>query len=252
MSNVKTAVILAAGMGTRLRDILEDIPKGLLRVEGRELIKESLKRIKKGGIEKIIIVTGFNKEKYEAALQLEYPDIIYTQNLEFASTGSMHSLLMVKDLVDTDFLLLESDLLYEDRCITSLVESDFETAILASGKTGSGDEVYIYGENELIQKINKNKHPELPLIGELVGISKISLDFYKKLCHYYEQHLEQLRYAHYEECISDLSDEHRVYCLKIEDIVWTEIDDPSHYQRALKEIYPKIYGKPASKQSFEN
>jgi choline kinase len=248
MQKIETAIILAAGMGVRLKGVIDDRPKGLLEIGNREIIKESLDRIAKGGIKDVIIVTGYAGDKYHAALADEYPHIRYLENSEYAKSGSMHSLFQAREEITGDFLMLESDLLYEDRCIPSLVKSSGANEILISGKTGSGDEVYVYGdaERKTIQKITKNRVDSLTSQGELTGISKLSLPFFKLLCDYYEENLDSLKNAHYEECISDLALSHDVHYLKIPDIVWTEIDDPSHYKRAVELIYPKIYGKSKS------
>jgi 2-aminoethylphosphonate-pyruvate transaminase len=243
MQTLKTAVILAAGMGTRLRDIFKNKPKGLLEIGGKQLIMESLRRITVGGITDIIMVTGYSSDHYKQALSKEYPGIRYVPNREYDSTGSMHSLFQVRNLVTSDFLLLESDLLYEDRCISALMDSKNKTEILISGKTGSGDEVYVYGENNRVSRINKAKSETLTCQGELVGISKLDRSFFEQLCQYYETNLPKLKNAHYEECISDLSVTQKVHYLRILDLVWTEIDNPDHYKRALKEIYPRIYGE---------
>lgn len=242
MQTLKTAVILAAGMGTRLRSIFNGKPKGLLEIGGKTLIKESLRRITLGGITDIIIVTGYSADHYQRELAEEYPQIRYIPNREYDTTGSMHSLFQVRKLITSDFLLLESDLLYEDRCISALIQSKHKTEILISGKTGSGDEVYVFGENNKVSFINKAKSETLTCQGELVGISKLHLMFFAQLCEYYESNLVKLQNAHYEECISDLSLTHLVHYLKIPDIIWTEIDNPDHYRRALKEIFPRIYG----------
>ena len=245
MQKIESAIILAAGMGTRLRDVIDDRPKGLLKVGSRELIKESLDRLIRGGIRDIIIVTGYRSELYKTALSSEYPQVRFLRNDEFEISGSMHSLFQAKNSVKSGFLLLESDLLYEDRCITELVQSDKETEILISGETGSGDEVYVYGnaDSKRVERINKNPVDYLSCQGELVGISKLSAAFFKILCHYYEENISSLKNSHYEECISDLSASHEVNFLKIPDIIWTEIDDSSHYRRAKELIYPRIYGK---------
>ncbi len=242
MQTVDTAVILAAGMGTRLTDVIEDKPKGLLKIGDREIIKESLDRILKGGIKNIIMVTGYQKKKYTQSLNGKYPDIKYVYNPDYATTGNMHSLFLARELIETDFLLLESDLLYEDRCITTLLETGKQDAILLSGETNSGDEVYVYGKSDLIKLITKKKETSPPLQGELVGISKISLSLYEKMCDYYHLEIPFPSDFHYEDCLSSLSGEYDICYHKVKDIIWTEIDDPSHYERAVNYIYPRIYG----------
>lgn len=238
--NIKTAVILAAGMGQRLRGVIDDKPKGLLAIDGKELILRSLDCLIDHGITEIIMVLGYLREKYIQTLKEAYPDIRYVQNADYAETGSMHSLFLSKELITSDFLLLESDLLYEDRCLSSLLEDPGDEAVLISGATQSGDEVYVHGESGLINHISKQKHPEFISQGELVGISKLSRDLFEKLCDYYSREISFPSDFHYEDCISALSSRMPIRYLKIDDIIWTEIDNASHFQRALELIYPKI------------
>ncbi len=247
MRKIDTAVILAAGMGVRLQGVVNDRPKGLLEIENRAIIKESLDRIADGGIDNVIMVTGYASERYQKELADEYPHIRYLQNPEYAQSGSMHSLFLAREGIKGNFLLFESDLIYEERCIPALVESSQETELLISGKTGSGDEVYVYGdaEKKTVSRINKKKLEGVEPKGELIGISKLSYSFFRILCDYYDKNLATLKNSHYEECISDLSSTHDVFYLKIPDIVWTEIDDPNHYKRAVEFIYPRIRAKSA-------
>ena len=63
-NTIKTAVILAAGMGTRLEGISKWVPKGFLKLGDIFIIEESINRLQQAGIERIIIVTGHLKEFY--------------------------------------------------------------------------------------------------------------------------------------------------------------------------------------------
>jgi choline kinase len=237
---ITSAVILAAGMGQRLREIIDDKPKGLLAIDGKELVWRSLECLINHGITDITMVLGYMREKYIETLKEAFPDIKYVQNPDYAETGSMHSLLLAREQLRSDFLLLESDLLYEDRCISSLLEDPGDEAVLISGATHSGDEVYVHGEDGLIKYIAKKKHPDFISQGELVGISKISTDLYEKMCEFYNREIRFPSDFHYEDCFSALSERMPIRYLKVEDVIWTEIDDPSHYKRALDLIYPKI------------
>ncbi len=167
----------------------------------------------------------------------------------------MHSLFVAQDVLLDDFLLLESDLLYEYRALPSVMNYDGPDVVLASGKTGSNDEVYIYGENHGerseyetssstvsgdIAAISKQPRRHLQVQGELVGISKISQNLLRTMCAHHEENLTFPCSNHYEECISEVSSEQVVHFLRVDDLVWTEIDDQSHYDRAVKIIYPGI------------
>ena len=83
MSRIKTAVILAAGMGSRLSDITNDqIPKGLLSINGKTLIERSIEKLRSIGIEKIYIVTGHLSFKYDE-LANKYKFIKTKKNRKF-------------------------------------------------------------------------------------------------------------------------------------------------------------------------
>ena len=89
-----------------------------------------------------------------------------------------------------------------------------------------------------IAAISKQPRPHLKIQGELVGISKISQNLFHRMCALHEENLTVTYSNHYEECISEVSSEWVVPYLRIGDLVWTEIDDQFHFDRALKIIYP--------------
>jgi len=256
-SRINTAVILAAGMGVRLQNVIGVCPKGLLEIEGKSLIIRSLERLKSEGIDRVVIVTGFQDTMYHKHLEplANLPKIEFIHSPRFAETGSMHSLFVAQEILQDDFLLLESDLLYESRALSSVLNYEGPDVVLASGKTGSNDEVYIYGINQGknhnyetsrsivsgdIAAISKEPRPDLQIQGELVGISKISQNLFHKMCAQHQANLSFPCSNHYEECISEVSSEWVVPYLRIGDLVWTEIDDQFHFDRAIKIIYPRI------------
>ena len=221
------------------------------------MISRSLESLKNEGIDRVVIVTGFQESLYHERLQpqADIPELEFVHSKQFEETGSMHSLFVAQNNLQEDFLLLESDLLYESRALPSVIDFEGPDVVLASGETGSGDEVYIYGEKYEkqpdtitagsivrgeITTISKKPFPGLSLQGELVGISKISLKLLNLMCEYHEAHLELPCSRHYEECISDICSKTEIPFLRVGDLVWTEIDDQSHYERALKEILPRL------------
>ena len=256
-SRINTAVILAAGMGVRLRNVIGVCPKGLLKIEGKSLIIRSLERLKSEGIDRVVIVTGFQDTMYHEHLEplANLPKIEFIHSPRFAETGSMHSLFVAQEILQDNFLLLESDLLYESRALSSVLNYEGQDVVLASGKTGSNDEVYIYGINQGknhnyetsssivsgdIAAISKQPRPHLQIQGELVGISIISQNLFHRMCALHEENLTFPCSNHYEECISEVSSERVVPYLRVGDLVWTEIDDQFHFDRAIKIIYPRI------------
>ena len=113
MSQVITkAVILAAGMGLRMKEMGEETPKGFIRLGGSPIIEHSLRALISCGIREIMIVTGHKGEYYEN-LKETYSEIRTVENTKFTDTGTMYSLCCARDFVDADFILLESDLIFD-------------------------------------------------------------------------------------------------------------------------------------------
>jgi 2-aminoethylphosphonate-pyruvate transaminase len=172
---VTTAVILAAGQGTRLREHVADYPKGFLRIGERPIVEESVLRLAAHGITRVVIVTGYAAGYYEELARARAPLVETVHNAEFAASGSMYSLYCARALVREPFLLLESDLVYEPRALVELLDHPADDAILLSGPTGAGDEVYVEARDGRLVGMSKDRARLGPEVaGELVGISKIS------------------------------------------------------------------------------
>ena len=247
-----TAVILAAGMGIRLRSFIGEIPKALLTIHGTTLMKRSINLLGEQGISIVYVVTGFKHEKLEKALndwELR-PEVRFVHNPDYSESGSMESLSRMENLISGDFLLLESDLLYERMALSALLYCGQKDSVLISGFTGSSDEVWIHGEEPFykeinlekgkIKKINKKPDPLMEIQGELVGISWFSLELYEAMCSFHQQDRSKTYNYHYEEILSNLCSVREINYLKIPDLIWAEIDMESHFERAKTFVYPKI------------
>ena len=239
MLNLRQAVILGAGLGARLRGTLDDRPKGFLELRKKPIIEESIAKLIHTGITDIVIVTGYRHEFYDQ-LSERYPFVRTVFNPDFASSGSMLSLYSASQYINSDFLLLESDLVYEYNALQTLQQSPFDSCILLSSKTGSGDEVYVGVSNDRIVNMSKHRDDIKSLGGELVGISKISLELYWRMIDLFsEKHMDNRSY-HYEDCLTDVSDSIAIHYHCLKDLAWIEIDDKNHLSKACEIIYPQI------------
>ncbi len=242
-SRVTTAVILAAGLGSRLKHHTEAQPKGFLEVDGTSLMERSIINLVQAGITEIIIGTGYLSEHFETFKE-KYP-ITTFRNDDYSITGSMYTLYVLRHLIKRPFLLLESDLLYDPIALTYLQEDPLEDIILASGATQSGDEVFIQAspENHL-QQMSKNRSILSHISGELVGISKLSVNTLQKMASFSETHFKNgNRMLNYEDALVGVGYQQPIHIKIVEDLVWCEIDDENHLHRALTLIYPKIQQK---------
>jgi 2-aminoethylphosphonate-pyruvate transaminase len=239
---MKLAVILAAGMGTRLRSEHEGKPKGFVELDGRAIIEISIASLERAGIRDIVIVTGYGAEHYRD-LAARYDGLVrLVQNDTFADSGSMYSLYCARDLIDDDFLLLESDLIYEARALDVLIEHNGADAVLLSGPTHAGDEVYVAAPQGRLVAMSKDK-ATLPCepAGELVGITRISRGLFAIMKQLAEQAFADSLYFDYEtDCLTQAAASWPVDCLLVKDLLWSEIDDPAHLQRARNIVWPQI------------
>ena len=241
------AVILAAGMGKRLRPRTDKLPKALVEVAGRPLLEYSLIALKESKLREVVIVVGFFGDLIRQKFGGKYKGlkISYITNNAYAQTGSMYSFSCAKDAITEDVILLESDLFYDPRAIKVMIESSYKNCMLVSEKSGSGDEVYIcVDERKRIMKLGKGlagKNRE-NAIGEMVGISKFSIEFIATVFNRAEKDYKKgdLNY-HYEECVllQSLSGE-PVYAVLHSDLTWTEIDNEDDLKRARTKIYQRI------------
>lgn len=239
-SKITTAVILAAGLGTRLKHHTEDQPKGFLEIDGQSLIERSIATLLLKGISNIIIGTGYLHEHFDL-LKSKFP-VVTLRNEDYSTTGSMYTLYVLKHLIKSPFLLLESDLLYEPASLDYLLEDPRENVILASSATHSGDEVFIQcGSDQTLQQMSKDRTVLKGIAGELVGISKLSVAAVEMMASFSETHFRSgNRMLNYEDALVGIAAQHPIHIKVIEDLAWCEIDDENHLQRALTLVYPEI------------
>ncbi|MEA1910277.1 MAG: phosphocholine cytidylyltransferase family protein [Spirochaetota bacterium] len=239
---IRTAVILAAGLGSRLGERTSSAPKAFLDFQGESLIIRSIRRMEKAGINKVFIGVGYLADFFKD-LENTFPDIsfIFFENEQYSSTGSMYTFYCGRHVIDKDFLLFESDLLYEPYALSSLMEDSRTDIVLASGFTSSRDEVWIEKDSkDFLIEMSKKKEDLSVVNGELVGITKLSIDAARTLFKLVEPLFENSPKMDYEAALVLLGKTRDVYVKVVEDLAWCEIDNEEHLKRAEKIVFPKI------------
>lgn len=237
---IKQAVILAGGKGTRLKEVTESMPKGFLEIDNVPIVEQSIQKLIAFGVEEIIIGTGHCNEWYDK-LSEKYPIIKTIKNENYSNTSSMGTLEVCAPLIDDEFLLLESDLIYDEVGLKVLINDKHENVILASGKSNSFDEVYLdFDKNNLLTKVSKNKEDFTNPNTELVGITKISKNLLNKMVYLYNSNRDKFIKIDYENILEILAKDNPIFVRKINYYSWAEIDDERMYKRAVNEIYPHI------------
>ena len=241
---VKTALILAAGKGSRLQALGKTIPKGFLQLGDRPIIEESIQKLIQAGISRIVVVTGHQSDHYES-LKETYKQLVTVCNPYYANSGSLYSLYCAREFIKGDFLLLESDLIYESRALDAVLDFPRDHVVLLSDPSQSGDEVYVSASEECITAISKDKSKlEGTIAGEFTGICKISETLFQKLLEIAKKLFEESLHQDYEsDGLAAIARSSTLYYKVVPDLLWAEIDMESHLVRAKEVIYPTIIEK---------
>lgn len=121
------AVILAAGMGMRLRPLTDDRPKGMVEIGGKPILWRQLDALALAGVQDIVITTGYRSAMLRAFVRKNFPllNIRFVHNRRYARTNTAYSLLKTRRHVTADrVLFLHADLVFDPRLLTALLALD--------------------------------------------------------------------------------------------------------------------------------
>ncbi len=156
------AIILAAGMGRRVKQLTQDNTKCMVKVNGVPLINRVLKQLEKHKLSQIVVVVGYESKKlisHIQALPLKTP-VVFIENPIYDKTNNIYSLSLAKDyLIKEDTLLLESDIIFEDSVLDCLLEDPREDLALVAKYESwmDGTCLKLSEQDEIIDMISKNQ-----------------------------------------------------------------------------------------------
>lgn len=232
------AIVLAAGLGSRLQAVHAGRPKGLVEIGGVSLLARSLRQLATVGVREVVVVTGWQAPALQPLAEVTGLRVTFAHNERFATTGSLASLALGAALVRSDAWVLESDLLYEASALRTLADTAEADVVLTSGPTESGDEVWVYARRDgTLEHMSKTPLPGRTPAGELVGVSRCSRALLDRLVGAAAQ-LPAL--AHYEDGLNLAANERPIHLAHREDLVWCEIDDPRQLARARDIVWPRL------------
>ncbi len=107
MNKVKRAIIMAAGVGERMKPVTLHTPKPLVRINGVRLIDTVIQSLHRNGITEIYVVTGYLKEQFES-LEEEYPGLKLIENPYYSECNNISSLYVARDYIE-DVMILDGD-----------------------------------------------------------------------------------------------------------------------------------------------
>lgn len=230
------AIILAAGMGKRLKELTQNNTKCMVKVNGVTLIDRMLHQIERQALSRIVVVVGYEGQKlidYISTLNIQTP-IVYVNNPIYDKTNNIYSLYLARNyLCMEDTLLFESDLIFEDSVLEALINDPRNTLALVDKyeswmdgtcvKLGSDDsiETFIPGK--------KFKFNEIDQYYKTVNIYKFSKQFsqthYVPFLEAYSKALGNNEY--YEQVLRVIAmlDNPEIKAKRLSGQLWYEIDD---------------------------
>ena len=242
------AIILAAGMGTRLLPETENIPKGMVKLFDKSLIEMQIDIFKKCGIDDISIVTGYLAEK------INFQSINYFKNENFSTTAGNESLFCAKEKLN-DTIICYADLIFDISIIKKMIDfnGDVGIAVESDWKSRYVDRTLhpiseadnvLFDESGKIIELRKNIQKSNSNVGEFLGVMRLSSEgsslFLKRFSELKESYVgtfhssPSLRQSILPDMIQELID----LGINVEPIMisenWCEVDTPQDLDFARK------------------
>ena len=244
------AIIIAAGEGSRMGKLTQNIPKPLIMINGKSIIERQLSILKQNGILDIIIITGPHHEKFN------FKKIKYIRDDNFLEHDQLGSLISAKKEIDGDVIILFADIIFENIVLAKILESKSDISIAvdmnwertyASRPNSSFDDAdKVRFEEGNLSRIFKTMTEEDKKfeIGEFIGLMKLSKNGSKQLVDCYEK-IQDIHKGKFHDALSlkkaklvDLLQELIENKIKIDAIPitgkWCEIDTEEDLEIAKK------------------
>ena len=231
------AIIMAAGKGSRLGNLTENLPKGLLRVKGKRLLDINISLLHRYGIWDITIVTGFKDEKFiEATKGISGITLIYNPFYEFTNViGSYY--MGMKQLHD-DFVYLHADTICDVSVFDELLKADGDIVLPVDRKQCDDEAMKVRIEKGEVVEITKHM-PIEDAAGEFIGIAKIRRNVIEDLNNATVGILrDKIFSSYFEGALQKILDakKYDVRMLETNGRFWGEVDYLEDYQRVEESI----------------
>ena len=243
------ALIVAAGLGSRLKKHTENLPKCMLDFGGKTLLQRQLDSYKKCGIKDISLIRGYKKEK------IKYKGIKYFENTDYKNNNILNSIFYAEKVINGNIIISYSDILFDQSVVQRALESNHDISVVVDidwrgyyvGRKDhpiSEAENVIFNSNNEVVKIGKINAGDQEVHGEFIGMIKLSnrgteifKEHFNRLKKIYWnkpfQRAKTFQTAYLTDLIQELVDIGiKVHCVIIES-GWKEIDTVEDYKKAL-------------------
>ncbi len=233
------AVILAAGVGSRIKPLTDNCPKSLLKINGKTILEMMISHIQTCGISEVVFVLGYLQDQIKNYVKTQFPDLVvhFITNEKYEVTNTGYSLMLTKNFVlDSTFIKFDADVVFDINILKSLIASEYDNCLCIDKNINLDAEeikVIIRDKNRVV-KASKTVKP-LDAIGESIGIEKISSEAAQALFSELELMMkDEQYYQEYNEAVYERLIEKDVpfHALDISGLKWTEIDTQEDFMMA--------------------
>ncbi|MBM2845664.1 MAG: Nucleotidyl transferase [Bacteroidetes bacterium] len=160
------AVILAAGVGSRLGTVSNGLPKCLLRIADRPLIEHQLEALADAGIGQVLVVLGYKADEVRRVVGYRAE---YIENPHYQETNSLYSLWLARQWVTGPFVLINSDLLFHPQVLDRLLAKGGNAIAFDASSSSGQEQTKVFVRDGRVWDLGKDLAPEL-IRGESLGM----------------------------------------------------------------------------------
>ncbi len=237
------AIILAAGVGKRFKEITDQRPKCLIEVQGSTLLERILVALGAAGVPEAVVVIGYLGEMISQEIGDECGGVRvrYIQNTQYEK-GAILSLWSAREEFNDDVLIMDADVLFPVRLLKRLVQSEQRNCFLLDASAeNTGEEQMLLTREGRVLTIIRGGSGDYDLIGESVGFLKVGRDDAPLLRSILDDFVAQGRERiEHEEAFPVFLSQRYVGFERVDDLPWTEIDFPEDLDKAERNILPQI------------
>lgn len=170
------ALILAAGLGTRLAPLTDDIPKSLVPVNGKPILFQQIDCLRKCGVSDIRVVSGYKSEALVSAVESTYQGIEIIENTVYANTNNMYSAWMgTSNLIGEPFLMMNADVFFDPSVISALIDFEADNAIVVDLGRWMEESMKVVEAEGRLTRISK-EIPQPEALGCSIDVYKFGAD----------------------------------------------------------------------------
>jgi len=237
------AIILAAGIGKRFKEVTDQRPKCLIEIQGKTLLERTLSALGAAGVREAVVVIGYRGEMIEQQIgpMCAGVRVRYVFNARY-DKGAILSLWSARAEFDDDLLIMDADVLFPVALIARLVRSPHANCfLLDASAVNTGEEQMLLTRGGRVLDIVRGGCGDFELIGESVGFLKVSRADALLVRAILDDLVAQGRDTiEHEEAFPLFLAQRAVGFERVEDLPWTEIDFPADLERAEREVLPRI------------